>query len=195
MFPCKSSSRQGNDIKEEHFQGVENKPCNPVIWVNGVPVPMEKWVDRVAGFIELYDRALLIHTCNFHHGQQHPEVVSTILLYNLGLVHHIRGLHYCGGFVTNKFLKDAYCLYEISFCILKRNNAANVDPLLYLALLNNMAHIATGLSLTDRLYDELDAMCSIIQCESDFLEDEDLAIFCVNAMCGSSMIARVAPAA
>jgi hypothetical protein len=196
MIHCESSTRK-NEM-EEVLQGVD-KPCDPVVWVTGVPLPMETCVERVTGFIEMYDRALLIDAYSNIQQQQHrpklQEVISAILLYNLGLMHHIRGLHPHGGCVSDKFLADAYHLYEISLSILERNDAADVDPLLYLALLNNMAHIATGLSLTNKLYDELDAMRSIIQRESDFVKDEDLQIFCVNAMCFSSTLVHIAPAA
>jgi hypothetical protein len=157
------------------------------IWVRGVAVPAPRCVNHEPGVVVMYDRALFVQCHHFH---AKPEVLSAIILFNMGLMHHIRGSH-----GVTKFLEDAYHLYQISLCILDRNDAFDVDPLLYLALRNNMAHISSSLSMAEKMLEELCALQDTIASECDYVDEEDLQIFYVNVLCGLSAIPTVAPAA
>lgn len=87
-----------------------------------------------AGLLAIYDRGL-------HLGQQnHIGVISAVIVYNMALVHHCRGLA-CG---KSKYLVKARQMYKIAFqicSIASKTKQTQGRYLLSLAALNNMTQI------------------------------------------------------
>jgi len=87
-----------------------------------------------AGLLAIYDRGLYL-------GQQnHIGVISAVIVYNMALVHHCRGLT-CG---KSKYLIKARSMYKIAFqicSVASKTKQIQGSYLLSLATLNNMTQI------------------------------------------------------
>jgi hypothetical protein len=163
-----------------------NLPYKPtyVSAVSSIPV---FWQQDVSS-LTLYDRALLVDTA-----LEGDEILSSVILYNMGLLHHNRGLE---SGVSN-FLHRGYRLYQISLDILTRQNSAS-DPLLLMALFNNMAHVASNLFQVNEMRAALGHIRTILSGmgHRPQLDEDDYAIFYANTfMFGQREEFMVAPAA
>jgi hypothetical protein len=154
-----------NHEATEHLDPIKQK------FVRGIPLQLQCNEE----FLSFYDRALYVE--NAHCLQL--EVLSSIILYNMGLMHHIRGLS--NG--QSDFLDQAYRLYRISADVLEKNESVEVNPLLLLALFNNMAHIAATLLRAGEMQSSLQNVKSVLFNDGYCIDEEDFEIFQSNTLC------------
>ena len=97
--------------------------------------------------LPIFNRALLVDgTC-----AAYDEEIAAVLLYNLALIHHIKGMYLRRSDVVDKALK----LYELAVTILQKSNTSKrndfmVDELLVLALFYNLGQVNAQLMHFDK---------------------------------------------
>jgi hypothetical protein len=161
------------------------KKSTPTV-LSGIPV----FPRYDKGLLAIYDRALIFDD-SFTNDRPPPQVVSAVIIYNMGLMHHIQGVH----LGLSKFFSRAYQFYQISLDVLEKDGLHDkVDPLISLALFNNMAHAADYLFRADDMRNAFESMRSILTTDGDCLDDQDYDIFYINSIC-SPTIPNLAPAA
>jgi hypothetical protein len=150
----------------------------------------------------IYDRALNVSNSN-----QNDEVISATILYNMGLLHHLKGLDQGKCEYVNKALR----LYQTALIILARCDnflSASICQsinLLRLALLNNSAQIHLHLFQREGLDESLyyirfildNASITVLSSRDENQEDEYncYSFFLINAMICSGDLLNIAPAA
>jgi hypothetical protein len=170
--------------RSAQFSDIINKPTPT--FLSGIPI-RPHCHDK--GLLALYDRALIFDECVSK--DQSPQVLSAVIIYNMGLMHHIQGIN----LGLSKFFSRAYKFYQISLDVLEKDGLyEKIDPLICLALFNNMAHAAAHLFRTDDMRQSFDAMRNILITDGDYLDDQDYDIFYINSMCCPT-IPNLAPAA
>jgi len=125
-------------------------------------------------FLYLFDRALTITPTSpaddDYYDEAHNTVTSAIIMYNMGLVHHTRGMSRG----KTKYLTKALQLYQMSLHMIQRvtggvhdtsNDAAAETAItipevtvLILANLNNLAQIHSHLCLNDKMNAFIESM-------------------------------------
>jgi tetratricopeptide (TPR) repeat protein len=146
-------------------------------------------------FLALYDRALLVDpSSDYCNNEASDTAVSAVILFNMALLHHFRGL---GG--QTEFLDRASRLYRIALDILQKHND-DTNILLVLALLNNLAHIDSHLFRVEDMKHSLGQMRDILSTDDSDdecipFDEDDYLIFSMNAMLGNEREFTLAPAA
>jgi tetratricopeptide (TPR) repeat protein len=167
-----------------------SEPCTkPISLFSSVPVRMP----QDTSFLKFYDRALLVDTdcpCHDH------ELLSAVILFNMALLHHSRGIACCKA----DCFERASRLYQIALDILQKQLDYSTNYLLLMAIFNNLAHIDSHLFRMDEMKSSLEEIRTILT--SDVIDDDalsldedDYAIFFMNAMFGNEKEITVAPAA
>jgi hypothetical protein len=153
--------------------------------IRGIPLQVQCSEE----LLRLYDRAFcFVESANCC---LPLEVFTAIILYNMGLMHHIRGLTHG----QSHFLDQAYRFYQISADVLdKKNESVRVNPLFLLALFNNMAHIAATLLRADEMQSSLRTVQSVLVNDGYCIDEEDFEIFRNNTICYTAEF-TTAPAA
>lgn len=177
-------------MESSHMAEQCAKPSCSINVVGCVPI----WLQHDASFLTLYDRALLVDTTT---PCEDDELLSAVILFNMALLHHSRGLLECG---EADYLDRANRLYEIALDILEKQEGHNANILLLMAVLNNIAHIDSHLCRLEDMKDSLEQMRHIlagddIDEEDNSLDEDDYAIFFMNSMFSSEQEFTVAPAA
>jgi len=116
--------------------------------------------------------------------RQNEHTVPAILLYNMGLSHHIQAMNSC---ISSQLLRKAMQLYTMSFTLLEQASDIlnDMDIMVLLALSNNMGVISAS-QFFDRPGAEtsrqmLDRILSSADC-LEVLEEEDIEFFSLNLM-------------
>jgi hypothetical protein len=144
-------------------------------------------------FLAAYDRALVV---NNESAQQLDDLkLSAVILFNMALLHHSRGLRSTNG----DSLDRASRLYCFALGILQMHHTPSNNDLLWLALYNNLAHIDSYLFRIDSMKASLEQIRTLLRPhfdeDCDPIEEDDYNLFSVNAMYGRETSFRVAPAA
>jgi tetratricopeptide (TPR) repeat protein len=143
-------------------------------------------------FLAAYDRALVI---NNESAQLDDLKLSAVILFNMALLHHSRGLRSTNG----DSLDRASRLYYFALGILQMHHTPTTNDLLWLALYNNLAHIDSYLLRIDSMKASLEQIRTLLRPHFDEdcnpIEEDDYNLFSVNAMYGRETSFRVAPAA
>jgi len=159
--------------------------------------------------LHLFDRALTIsdNDRNRRNGDDDAvydeidnAVTTAIVMYNMGLVHHGRGMSRG----KSKYLAKAAQLYQMSLHMIQQamdgqqqENMPEVS-LLLLANLNNLAQIHSNWCRTDKTKLFLDGMRTVLtECSyEDFVGEEDYILFYMNILQETNVFAfATAPAA
>jgi tetratricopeptide (TPR) repeat protein len=143
-------------------------------------------------FLAAYDRALVI---NNESAQLDDLKLSAVILFNMALLHHSRGLRSTNG----DSLDRASRLYCFALGILEMHHTPTANDLLWLALYNNLAHIDSYLFRIDSMKASLEQIRTLLRPLFDEdcnpIEEDDYNLFSVNAMYGRETSFKVAPAA
>jgi hypothetical protein len=156
--------------------------------------PVEIQLDST--FLAVYDRALVVDLDTI---QPDDTRLSAVILFNMALLHHSRGLKHSNG----DSLDRASRLYWFAIGILQMYHAPSANDLLLLALYNNVAHIDSYLFRIEQMKESLEQMRDLLRPPSGSgsgiggppIEEDDYNLFAVNAMYGRETSFRVAPAA
>lgn len=151
------------------------------------------WMPQDTSFLIFYDRALLVDTNSPCHDS---ELLSAVILFNMALLHHSRGVSYC----KTDSLELASRLYRIALDILRKEVDLGSNYLLLMAIFNNMAHIDSHLFRMEEMKKSLEEiraiiMSDVIDADEISLDEDDYAIFFMNSMFGNEKELAVAPAA
>lgn len=116
---------------EVKLQNEERFPLSPMTSVK-IPINASSSIAQVGAF-NLFNRALIVNS-----GPIPENRISSVLLYNAGLSHHINAVR--SGSSTE--LASALQFYRYAFSLLACSNEVRDENLLMLlALINNMGHI------------------------------------------------------
>jgi hypothetical protein len=170
------------NVEQEEF----SKPSDSIYVFSGQPVALQEDVS----LLTLYDRALLVDTI---YPCQDKEILSAVILFNMALLHHFRGLEEG----KTEFLHSANRFYHFALSILQKPKTLKPNYLLLMALFNNMAHVDSHLFRMKEMKVSLKRMRTILTAYDDDvpLEDADYAIFFINAVFGEEKEFTVAAAA
>ena len=147
----------------------------------------------------VFDRALCVTNDD---DMEHRELVTAVLMFNLGLVHHARGISRG----RSKYLNKALNLYKMALRVIQNiqeqlaqdHEAHGITPecirsvshvsLLLLALLNNMTQIYSQFFRLEKMQHYLQHMRWLLSEDHELaaqylLTDDDFAWFCTNVMC------------
>jgi hypothetical protein len=172
--------RRYTDTSQDTCQ--DGQPCISTCFLSGARL----FLPRDACILELYDRALIIDSTDI----RQPEVLSAVILYNMGFMHQTHGLTHG----NTELLARAHRFYQISLDVLEKNDIIEVDPLLYLALFNNAAHIGASLCQVETMRQCIEAVRNIMETDGDLIDEEDYEFFYTNTIC-CAPAATLAPAA
>lgn len=146
------------------------------------PVPIQRGIPLQQGslesdfFITSYDKALIISE-----DEQNRETISAVVLYNMALINHNRGIQ--SG--RTSLLKKALRLYRMSLeILLKADFHSQLDVnLLLLALFNNTAQIYSQRYDLDQMRHCLGCMREVLATEpEEAANEEHLSTFFMNTM-------------
>lgn len=136
--------------------------------------------------IILFDRALCLAQ-----DETDREMVTAVIMFNLGLVHHARGI--ARG--RSNYLSKAMNLYKMSLRVVQKVEDAPIS-LLLLALFNNLAQIYSHFFLLEKMRRYLDNMRLLLaDDEVRTMSQDDFVWFCTNVMFNEGSYISVAPAA
>lgn len=136
----------------------------------------------------IYDQALLVSL-----EEQDGEVITSVILYNMALVNHNRGIHRG----RTSFLSKALRLYKMSLDILLKSDCRShsIDILL-LALFNNAAQIYSQLFDLEEMRQCLDCMREVLASDpQESSESDQLGVFFLNTIFYPGEEFTLAPAA
>ena len=176
--PCTKCDQESTEV-----------PTKALNVFSSVPV----WMPQDTSFLIFYDRALLVDTTVPFHDS---ELLSAVILFNMALLHHSRGVSYC----KTDSLELASRLYRIALDILQKDVDRGSSYLLLMAIFNNLAHIDSHLFRIEEMKKSLEEVRTIILSEvidddECALDEDDYAIFFMNSMFGNEKELAVAPAA
>lgn len=143
--------------------------------------------------IEIFSHALVVS----HAEEDRQELVCAVVLYNMGLVHHLVGLADPGQKGERK-LENALLLYELALRLLHASQTeldAEVK-ILALALENNLAHLHSLKFSMDEAQRSLHEVRNLLASRKypTALDEEEYKVFFLNTLWGKQMTA-FAPAA
>jgi hypothetical protein len=138
-------------------------------------------------YLSMYDRALLVSD-----DEQNREVLTAVILYNMALVNHGRGIN----LGRSKFIAKALKLYKLSLeVLLKSEDKERPVNLLLLAIFNNSAHIYSQFFNIEGMRQCLDCMRQVLSHAEGTTDSEDYIIFFMNALFTRGEELTLAPAA
>lgn len=187
--PTQESNDGTDDQRMKCDQESAEGPSKALNVFSSIPV----WMPQDTSFLIFYDRALLVDTNTPCHDS---ELLSAVILFNMALLHHSRGVSYC----KTDSLELASRLYRIALDILQKEVDLGANYLLLMAIYNNMAHIDSHLFRVEEMKKSLEEirtilMSDVIDSDDASLDEDDYAIFFMNSMFGSEKELAVAPAA
>lgn len=134
----------------------------------------------------IYDHALQIS-----HEENDRDILTSVILFNLGLIYHSKGIYDC----RSRCLSRALSFYQKAFQVLGSEKEAQLG-LLLLAIFNNTAHIFSYLFQLDEMHQCLQCMRDILADLEDIDSDTNLEFFYLNAIVyGARDLFSLAPAA
>ena len=170
-----SSWNLDSDEHEEYDMGIEAQ----VPSLHGIPVPSDNARRRIfeQSIVTLFDRAF----CVDNEAQVSEELLGSVVLYNMALVNHLRGID-CG---ASSFLATALALYQMSLDLLLDSKSLPVDThVLMMAIHNNSAHIHAHNQCIPQALNSLDEMNLLLEDDqvANSIDEEDFSLFYLNAM-------------
>jgi tetratricopeptide (TPR) repeat protein len=183
-FPmCESRSNSLDEIEEPLYDGDDysastNSSRRDAI--ERVPISTSMTSDKQESGPFIYSHALLMSTecCANPVEQEFCHRESAVIMFNLALVHHWRGMH----FGLTSLLPKALKLYEMSFSLIQ-NEAAFETEHIVLGLLNNMGqlnHELASYQEAARCFKELKEM--LTAGASQVVDGPDVQGFLMNIM-------------
>jgi tetratricopeptide (TPR) repeat protein len=187
--PIQESIERNDDQWMKCNQESTEVPSKAFNVFSSIPV----WMPQDTSFLIFYDRALLVDTNSPCHDS---ELLSAVILFNMALLHHSRGVSYC----KTDSLELASRLYRIALDILQKEVDLGSNYLLLMAIFNNLAHIDSHLFRMEEMKKSLEEirtilMSDVIDADDISLDEDDYAIFFMNSMFGNEKELAVAPAA
>lgn len=187
--PIQESTDRNDDQWMKCDQESAEVPSKAFNVFSSIPV----WMPQDTSFLIFYDRALLVDTNTPCHDS---ELLSAVILFNMALLHHSRGVSYC----KTDSLELASRLYRIALDILQKEVDLGSNYLLLMAIFNNLAHIDSHLFRMEEMKKSLEEirtilMSDVIDADDVTLDEDDYAIFFMNSMFGNEKELAVAPAA
>ena len=133
--------------------------------------------------VTVYNRAFVLQSEEKPSFTENEHTVPAVLLYNMGLSHHMQAMQSGNSTVLRKALQ----LYTMSFTLLEQASDMlnDMDIMVLLALSNNMG-VITGSQFYDRAGAEtsrqmMERVLGSADC-LEVLEDEDIEFFSLNLM-------------
>ena len=188
IFECMSEDWLGLEEDENDDDDDDDDEYDTMIAIE--PLELTQ-VDPMRGsgqhmVLPLFNRALLVDD-----SIAVDEEISVVLLYNLALIHHIKGLYLRRPDIVDK----AVNLYELAVSILQKSDKATnsstkgeVDELLVLALLYNLGQASAHQMKFDKAVCCFAFLRSILKDDDDeedafsSLDDSDYSFFFFNVM-------------
>lgn len=180
----------------EGFRNVLNQPASPMnvhddaemdgasLYTVAIHDAQHKAIEQQS-MVTVYNRAFVLTTeddepASFSNNE---HTVPAVLLYNMGLSHHIQAMASGNSAVLRKALQ----LYTMSFTLLEQASEVlnDMDIMVLLALANNMGVIAAS-QFFDRAGAEtsrqmMERVLGSVDC-LEVMEDEDIEFFSLNLM-------------
>ena len=194
-------------IQEASPQDCDNNNNNNVLssqeYVQTAPLSDLQGLDSTDNGFEVFNRAVLLteKAGEDFTPAKFLDGMGAVLLYNLALSEHMRGLKVKGSRVG--LFQRALHYYQLCFATLRQGSSTDVMAVLLLAVVNNMGHIHS----TSSFKSEQSIKCreyfsrllaSIAQKSTDMsrmLSEDDLAFFSMQGLFFSTITTQSAPAA
>jgi hypothetical protein len=129
-----------------------------------------------SGLLCVYDRAIVVS-----YQEDDSEVMSAVIMYNMALLSHSRGLQLS----RFKCLLRATKLYRMAISILMRRESIRSSvSILFLALFNNLAHVYSYTYEVHKMNECLECMRQTLSAFDHTAEEsEKYSVFFANSIC------------
>ena len=174
----------------EETQGLrleDNIKFRPVLVRESTGPSSEKLHYQDGNAFSLYDRAFLFDAvadaeATLLTTEKYQNIMSAILLYNLGLTYHLMGMQNLTSLDTN--LKKALKLYTMILDIADKCQDDDVSNIFFLAAWNNMGHVHSQFCDEREVQRCLECLRSVLAVIDDHDEawDEDYSYFQMNVL-------------